>query len=129
MAYSSEQLGKMLGDFWQRGRITCPTCHAVVDTHFHAADSGEYLLIGICPRGHGDLNLNRSQDPLASSFRPWTDQDKKRLVDAQIEGRRVLCPIDGATVRMIVHRPTGGRPLIMGQCYRCGNFLDPVQPA
>jgi len=128
MPWSPEQLAKMVDDYWQHGRITCPSCRAIVSPHFHAADTGEYILIGSCPRGHGEMHLNRSHDPLAFRFRPWTDAEKKQMVDAQVEGRGVRCPVDGSAVKMTVHPTDAGMPIIMGQCYRCGNFLDPSSP-
>lgn len=80
---------------WQGDDATCPDDGSVLNIDIHVMPSGP-LVKAACPRCGKSLVMRREDDPKAATFRPWSDEEKKTLVDQYFAKKMLFCPVDGA---------------------------------
>lgn len=99
----------------------CPVCDdPLVDARTHGANGMEITLS--CPTCAGHVKYNEADDPLAPSFRPYTEAEIRDLAEAlgKLLSQKAVapfrCPIDRAPLAAVKHGSTWKL-----HCIRCGN--------
>lgn len=120
MAWTDEQCADLYGKYWDKGEAECPNtnCGGLVRFTLNTFPGG-FVLTGKCSKGDGTLQISNSQDPLASTFRPWTDAEADAIVDDHFKGRSSRCPVDHATVDVQEFPHLTGDNLVISKCPRC----------
>src|SRR5438045_2180342 len=119
MVWAKEQRAAIFNIVWQGGQAECPDDGAVLRMTLSKHAAGYDILVD-CPRCGTSVRRDRSEDPKAGSFRPWTDAEKAALVEALGRQGLVVCPVDGTGIDAT--GPAG--PSVLIRCWRCGNDLQ-----
>jgi ribosomal protein S27AE len=120
MTWTQQQCENVFNDFWRSGRSQCPNDQSVINFNLYPSIDGQYTLSGSCPRCGDGIQMNRAQDPLAQSFRLWTDAERGQLVNAHFQQRSAICPVCRSPVNLQSHPHMNGN-LVSMRCIRCGN--------
>jgi len=121
MPWTKEQQDQIVINYWHYGSGECPTDHSILDIQRQAFLRGEYMLIAACPRCSSRLNRGPNEDPEASSFRPWTSDEKRQMVDKYFQTRLASCPVCEANIDVNHQKVMGGPGFVLLICPRCTN--------
>ena len=119
MSWSDEECWQVIDSFWRLNGAACPTCATAFVPKLNMFIGGEWILTADCPRLCGNLKLQRKDDRLLPTFRPWQEQEGKPIITAYLANRRLPCPVDGSRLDF-EDTPFAGFVLVSANCRRCG---------
>jgi len=120
MAWTKSQCDAVFENYWQSGSSRCPNDGAVFTLRLLPFLDGGYTIIGNCPRCGEGIQMNRVDDPRASQFRKWTNEERAALVNLHFQRRSMHCPVCESEVGVQEAAHFGGTFVAM-RCIRCGN--------
>ena len=120
MTWSAQEQARIFNDYWGNGSSVCPQCKVGFHPKLRSYVGG-FAILASCPNGCGNLQMSNSQDPLASTFRDWTNEEIKRVMDDYSAQRVSTCPVDGTSLS-IREVPYSDGIMVKALCPRCGQL-------
>lgn len=120
MTWTAEEQGRIFNDYWKSRVSACPRCKATLQPKKRTFVGG-YAILASCPNGCGNLQMSNAQDPLAGTFREWTGDEIKRVMDDYSTQHMPVCPVDGTALSLREVPYTDGI-MVKASCPRCGRL-------
>jgi hypothetical protein len=119
MAWTTAQRGAILDSYWKTGTAKCPDCGSRLQPRLIEAFGQGYAVLVECPLGHDNVQLDKNDDPLLSTFREWTPQERIQVIKDILQTGHANCPIDSTSLEVNNTRVLGGGSHIRAICKRC----------
>lgn len=118
MPWNDSHAAKFFDDHFKGHLVECPDCKAVIAGEYSAFPTGGYYLDFACPKNCGSIRFKPNRDPRKAEFRPWTEQEKMKILNTHKSGQIPTCPVDESELHL--DGPMGGKS-ITAICPRCLN--------
>jgi transposase-like protein len=128
MEFTREQVAEFAKSYFRETPVSCPTCEAPL-TVTESGVNREWHSVAVtftcrrCSTSAWDDGRER-----AETGRPYSDQEKKQILDAHWRELRPRCPIDESYLTVGTTHTTGGVHFSV-RCKYCGsNFQQSPSP-
>jgi ssDNA-binding Zn-finger/Zn-ribbon topoisomerase 1 len=117
MAWTTEQLEALYANVYAN-RVICPSCDAALKLS-RSKEPNEFGQVE-CSKCNQSHLISRRNDPSRETFRDYTEQERKQIIDADKRRLDPTCPLDGATMVVYAQRSLALNSQVKIRCPRCG---------
>jgi hypothetical protein len=118
MEWPQDQKNRLIEAFFNgNSEPPCPTCEARMQPIFSEV-AGGWCLAMECPRGCGEMVVDKKDDPLHPKFREWTETEFSKIIDNHFQKRPSGCPVDGTRLH-VEHSQHHDGTTVIASCRRC----------
>jgi hypothetical protein len=125
MTWDPQQLEALYANVY-RLRMRCPACGVGMGLTRPRDDEADPDAFGVveCRACDARHVVSLRNDPLRSTFRPYTEQEQRELFAADRARRTPVCPVDGTEMDVHLQRSLGRTSNAVMRCRRCGQKAE-----
>ena len=126
--YEESEIDAIMDSRFLTGSARCPSCQSPM-TILPRPMNVSYMAVGSCNGCGRRFVRSGGRDPLLSSFRPFSPDEKSDLLAAAARDAVVKCPVDGSLMTCNRHRDESARFNYYLSCPRCSErAVTPLSP-
>jgi hypothetical protein len=125
MPWDAQQIEMLYANVYRR-RMECPACGGGLGLTRPRDGEADAAAFGVveCRACDARHVVSQRNDPLRSTFRPYTEQEKRDLFAADRARRTPVCPIDGTEMDVHLQRSLGRTSNAVIRCRRCAQQAE-----